>query len=292
MKTWKLYTVRHKFMPEVQYELGARDERHLNEYLSHVFNSWVFWFGWLVYGKRPAMGDFLVGEVGTFKPLSNQKYVKVLSSRLGDYRLASQTVPRSQREQVRQSRAKVATWVVGSSAYGMDVQSSDVDTLTVVFNSWSEKNGLATFPREQGDNSVYDLLSMRYLMDYSWKHYGDVSTEPVTVFDQYATDKFLNGVGGVTSALLQRALQLMYAYQGGTGESRMPVSTKGWAHSLRVAFELAYCQDGRRLQHPLPDVKKYCRAVRLGNMSMVDAGYMQADVLQSLRGAYAWLKVD
>lgn len=289
MKTWKLYTVKHRNLPEVCYELLARDSKHLFTFLEHVQVSWVYWYSKLVYNTISTLEDFLVGEFGTQTVQNTQKNVKVLSSRLSNYSLPTQNVRRSQREEIRETRAKVAKWVVGSSAYGMATPASDVDTFTLVHNTWSEKNGLATFPRSQGDNSVYDLLSASLLMKYSWKHYGDVATEPVEVFDSHTTNSFLQSVGGVTSTLLQRALQLMYAYQGGQGESRMEISPKGWAHSLRVAFELAYCATGKRLQHPLFGVKKYCYGVRMGKYSMVDAAYIQAEILASLSGQYAWL---
>lgn len=289
-KLWNRYAVRHQFVPEVEYTLAAESERQVFEFVDHVHASWVYWFGRLVYNQKTGLENFLIQQWGVEEVAGTQKNLKVLEHRLGGYELPrGHSRTQKQKEAERNSRAKVAQWVVGSSAYGMAVAGSDVDTLTLVFNTYEEKNGLNAFPRVQGDNSMYDLMCATYLMEYSWKHYGDVSTDPVEVYEPYTTEQFLNSVGGVTSALLQRALQLMYAYSGQSGESRMPVSPKGWAHSLRVAFELAYCQGGGRLRHPLPDVVKYCKGVREGKYSMTDAAFMQAGVLQSLDGAYHWL---
>jgi predicted nucleotidyltransferase len=189
--------------------------------------------------------------------------------------------------QIYNGRNFAAHMVVGSHAYGTNVQDSDVDTLTVYMPKPDHLLGLEKAKREGGDRSTYYLHDVVHLLIKGSPNMFEALYIPTTfttkLWDElcdmapcFITQRLANSMRGYLQNMIDRVDVRRYNLWHGKGvftpkehEQLYGWDTKAGAHVVRLAMQMDEICETYQLVFPL-DCARTLRDIREGRWSYDD----------------------
>lgn len=157
---WKVYRIE---TPLENYEVKAENKAHVDRYVGYVRLRYLDMAVWCVKGLAPY--EYNIKVVDTRKTIKVGKGSKICK-RIDEVR---PDIPYSNhgtginKPEYREGRRLVAKAYAGSLAYGIAINASDEDLISIPIPIQSELDGKTKFPRTSGDEAIYtvwDIVEM------------------------------------------------------------------------------------------------------------------------------------